>query len=161
MLIIIAVLRLSSNILDLEHAVIVNRSPGSPMMNSYAELLADEIFRRTFCRWPITGESAPGRPTVEISAISDVEVDRRSTDAEGYTVKVELNAGRVTIRGVDRYGRPTLTPALPIRQESYPRRHCFVCRFRRPQSSHDRSTDNIVVGSAAVSCTGSGDCSAR
>jgi hypothetical protein len=105
----VATLAVGARASDFTNATIVVTSECTTLTRNVADLLAGEVFKRTFVRWPVhcapngfagddLDSASPGiqKRFVVLNAIKSVEVDRASAKAEGYTVAVNATGAFVT-----------------------------------------------------------------
>eukprot|EP01047_Picozoa_sp_COSAG01_P101997 COSAG01_NODE_31649_length_593_cov_9.410931_1_plen_157_part_10 len=108
----------TAEMVDLSAAVIrLSSGPASqdPRAHVYAQMLSDEVYKRTSLRWPVLpgqhsssggggGNSDGGRGVVvvQLSSMSPAPVDWSSTRREGYTLSTTSSA--VSVVGQDSRG---------------------------------------------------------
>ena len=92
--------------LDLSASTILIPSSAPLLLETYAGVLATQVFAKSGLRWPITRGTAnttmSARTTISITTASDKEVDYGSPRAEGYTIQTK--GSTVNIAGTDSRG---------------------------------------------------------
>jgi hypothetical protein len=114
-----AVAARTAEMVDLSAAVIrLSSGPASqdPRAQVYAQMLSDEVYKRTSLRWPVlperhsssggggggNGDGGRGVVVVQLASMSPAPVDWSSTRREGYTLSTTSSA--VSVVGQDSRG---------------------------------------------------------